>query len=146
MNIRIATSVKGNYQDIMARFDRQLFEALAPKGAQMDIVAFTGSQKGDTVHLRFVSPIRAEWVSKITEDGQNEQEAWFVDEGVQLPFPLGYWKHKHIVQKLTEDTSCIIDDITFEGKNRVLSWLLYPAIYVGFYPRKKIYRNYFGAI
>lgn len=111
----------------------------------MEIVAFTGSQKGDTVHIRFVSPIQADWVSKITEHGSNEKEAWFVDEGVQLPFPLGYWKHRHLVRKLTDDTSCIIDDITFRGTNRFLSLLLYPAIYLGFYPRKKIYRRYFGA-
>jgi ligand-binding SRPBCC domain-containing protein len=145
MNIQLKTPVKGNYRNIMARFDRQLFEALAPKAAKMEIVAFTGSKKGDTVHIRFVSPIRADWVSKITEDGHNDQEAWFVDEGMQLPFPLGYWKHRHLVQKLTEDTSCIVDDITFEGKNMLWSWVLYPAIYLGFYPRKSIYQEYFGS-
>ncbi len=146
MNLQLKTKVKGNYQDIMARFDRQLFEALAPKQGEMEIVEFTGSKKGDRVHIRFKKPIKAEWVSLITEDEVNEKEAYFVDEGVQLPFPLSYWKHKHIVRKATEDTSCIIDDITFRGPNVLMDYLLYPAIYLGFYPRKKVYQEYFGKV
>lgn len=144
MNIQLKTIVKGNYKAIMARFDRALFEALAPKVPAMEIVEFTGSRKGDTVHIRFLSPVKVEWVSRITEDAENKTEAYFVDEGVQLPFPLSFWKHKHIVRKITEDTSCIIDDITFKGPNGLVTLLLYPAIFLGFYPRKKIYKAYFG--
>ena len=144
MHIQLKTKVSGNYRDIMRRFDRDLFEALKPKGAKMEIVAFTGSEKGDKVHLRFLSPIKAEWISHITEHGANDEEAYFIDEGVTLPFPLSYWRHKHIVRKITDDTSWIIDDMTFKGKNFLLTLLLYPAIFLGFYPRKKIYRGYFG--
>lgn len=144
MNIQLKTKVKGYYKDIMQRFDQELFEALKPKHADMEIVEFTGSQKGDRVHIRFHSPIKAEWISVITESGQDETEAYFIDEGDQLPFPLAYWRHKHIVQKITEDTSYIIDDITFKGANFLLTTLLYPAIYSGFYPRKKIYKTYFN--
>jgi ligand-binding SRPBCC domain-containing protein len=146
MNIRLETEVKGHYQTVIAGFDRALFEALLPKQGKVEIAAFTGSKKGDRVHLRFLSPVKAEWISDITEDGANEKEAYFIDQGVQLPFPLQYWKHKHIVQKVTEDTSRIVDDITFRGINPVVSALLYPAIYLGFYPRKRIYRQYFGEV
>ncbi|MCB0581688.1 MAG: cyclase [Phaeodactylibacter sp.] len=145
MNIRLETKVKGNYKEVMARFDRKLFEALAPRQGEMEIVEFTGSKKGDRVHIRFLKPLKADWVSVITGDEVNEQEAYFIDEGVQLPFPLSFWRHRHIVRKMTEDTSCIVDDITFRGPNPVVTWLLYPVIFLGFYPRKRIYRNYFGA-
>ncbi|MEM9921404.1 MAG: hypothetical protein AAF990_25105, partial [Bacteroidota bacterium] len=145
MNIRIATEVQGNYRDVIQRFDRQLFEALAPKNAKIEIVEFTGSKKGDRVHIRFLSPLKAEWVSLITEDGVNDKEAYFVDEGVQLPFGLSYWRHRHIVEKVTANTSRIIDDITFKGPNFIFSLFMYPGIFMGFYPRKKIYRAYFGA-
>lgn len=130
----------------MARFDRDLFEALAPRQPKMEIVEFTGSKKGDRVHIRFLQPLKVDWVSVITEDEINNAEAYFIDEGVQLPFPLSFWKHKHIVRKITEDTSFIIDDITFRGPNRLLSLLMYPAIFLGFYPRKRIYRRYFGEV
>lgn len=144
MRIQISTEVNGHYQAIMERFDRDLFEALAPPAGLMEIVEFTGSKAGDRVHIRFLQPVRMDWVSEITEDGSNEEEAYFIDEGVQLPFPLAYWRHKHIVRKLTEDTSLIIDDISFRGRNRIWTTLLYPAIYAGFAPRKGIYRQYFN--
>ncbi len=143
MNIQLKTKVDGNYLDIMQRFDRNLFEALKPKNAKMEIVAFTGSKKGDIVHLKFLSPIKSEWISKIIEDHQDENQAYFIDEGVTLPFPLTFWRHKHIVKKITEDSSYIIDDMTFKGPFFLITWLLYPALYIAFYPRKKIYRTYF---
>jgi len=143
MNIQLKTKVEGNYKKIMKRFDRQLFEALKPKNANMEIVEFTGSKKGDLVHLKFLSPIKTEWISEIIEDGEDEKESYFIDKGVKLPFPLSYWQHKHIVQKITEDSSYIIDDMTFKGSNFLFTLVLYPALYIAFYPRKKIYKSYF---
>ncbi len=145
MNIVFKTKVKGNYKAVMERFDRDLFEALKPSQGEMEIVEFTGSKKGDRVHIRFVKPIKAEWISLITADGVDENEAYFIDEGSTLPFPLSYWQHKHIVQKIDETHSLIVDDITFKAGNVVTTALMYPAIYVGFAPRAKIYRSYFGA-
>jgi len=144
MNIKFETTVQGHYLEVMKGFDRDLFEALKPKHGSMDIIEFTGSKKGDRVHIRFTSPIKADWVSLITADGHDEQEAYFIDEGQELPFPLKYWQHKHIVRKIDEQTSLIIDDITFKAGNRLMSTAMYPAIYLGFAPRAKIYQNYFG--
>ena len=146
MQIRLTTKVDGYYRDVMDRFDRDLFEALKPPLGQMNILAFTGSKKGDKVHIQFESPIKAEWISLITEDEVNEEEAYFIDEGELLPFPLAYWKHKHIVRKIDEHSSYIIDDITFKGTNHLMSLMLYPAIYLGFAPRKKIYQRYFSQL
>jgi len=144
MNIRIETVVTGNYKKIMAGFDLQLFKALAPKQAKMEIVEFTGSKKGDRVHIRFLSPLKADWISEITEDHKNEEEAYFIDEGTTLPFGLRYWRHKHIVKKVSDNESLIIDDITYRGANFFMSLLFYPGLYFSFYPRKKIYRSYFS--
>lgn len=144
MNLKLTTIVSGNYKAVMDRFDRHLFEALAPKQGKLEIVEFTGSKKGDRVHLRFLSPIKADWISLITDDGVDEHQAYFVDEGDTLPFPLRYWHHRHVVKKITEDTSRIIDDITFKGPNALITFLMYPAIFIGFYPRKRIYQAYFG--
>ena len=146
MNIKFKTKVKGNYREVMSRFDKNLFEALKPKHADMEIVEFTGSRKGDRVHLRFHMPWKTEWVSLITEHGNDENKAYFVDEGIQLPQGLSFWRHKHIVEKLTDDSSFIIDDITFKGSNFIMSTLLYPGIYLAFLPRKKVYKEYFNSI
>ncbi len=146
MNLILKTKVAGNYYKVMDAFDRQLFEALKPPFGEMNIVEFTGSKKGDTVHLKFESPFKAEWISKITEDGEDQSKAWFVDEGTVLPWPLHTWKHKHIVQRLDDKTSIIIDDISFTAKNSLLTLFMYPALFIGFFPRKKVYRAYFDKL
>ena len=128
----------------MQRFDRDLFMALAPPFPKIELVSFTGSKKGDQVKIKFLAPVNTTWVSDITEHGEDAQQAWFVDEGTTLPYPLKSWKHRHIVHKIDENNSEIIDDITFEGTNKLISLLLYPALYIGFSQRKPIYRRYFS--
>jgi len=78
MNFKISTQVPGNYRVVLSKFDRQLFEALIPSIGKMEIVKFTGSETGDQVHLRFLSLIKADWISDITEHGVDENKAWFV--------------------------------------------------------------------
>ncbi|MDA8886279.1 hypothetical protein OAD66_00645 [Bacteroidia bacterium] len=146
MNITLKATVQGNYKTVMAAFDRKLFEALKPSAGKMEIVSFTGSKKGDKVHMKFISPVKSEWISDIVEDNVTDERAWFVDVGTQLPWPLATWTHKHIVEKVDEHTSVIIDDMTFTGKNALLTLLLYPAIFIGFYPRNKIYQSYFKKV
>jgi len=138
------TLVAGNYKEVMARFDRDLFEALLPRQGKTEIVSFTGSRQGDQVHLRFLSPLRFDWISDITEDGVDEQEAWFVDEGVRLPPGLTFWQHRHIVRKVDEWNSEIIDDITYKSWNILFTLFAYPVLWLAFFPRKKVYRSYFG--
>ncbi len=145
MRFKIKSKVKGNYRDIMQRFDRELFEYLLPKGADVELVEFGGSVKGARVHIQFHSPIKATWISDITEDGMSDTETWFIDRGTTLPFGLRYWHHKHIVRRVSETESEIIDDITYRFGNGILTFLLFPALYFGFLPRKRQYKRYFGA-
>jgi len=144
MNLKLRTQVSGNYKKVMDAFDLKLFEALKPPIGKVEIVEFTGSKKGDRVHLKFISPIKAEWISDIVSDEMTADRAMFVDVGTTLPWPLATWQHRHIVEKRDEHNSVIVDDITYTASNAILSILMYPAIFLGFYPRKKIYRRYFG--
>jgi ligand-binding SRPBCC domain-containing protein len=144
MKIVLRTKVDGHYQAVMAKFDIDLFKALEPKFGKMEIVEFTGSKKGDRVHIKFLSPIKADWVSNITEHGDDGNKAYFIDEGKVLPPGLKKWKHKHIVSRISESESEIIDDIYYEGWNPVVSILMYPILWLSFYPRKNIYRKYFS--
>ena len=144
MRIKLKSKVKGNYKDIMSKFDKALFEFLKPSDKQMELVEFTGSKTGDKVHLRILFPFKSEWISHITGDETNEKEAYFIDEGVVLPSILGYWKHTHIVKKVSESTSEIIDDMEFKAGWNWATPLLYPFIYLAFYPRIKAYKVYFG--
>ena len=97
----------------------------------MEIVEFTGSKTGDKVHIRFVSPLKTEWISNITADYEDDKEAYFIDEGALLPPGLSYWKHKHIVRKLSEDESMIVDDITFKLPSLIVLLILVDGFKVG---------------
>lgn len=144
MKVILRTKVNGNYKDVMSRFDRDLFLALAPPFPPIELKKFTGSETGDEVHIRFKSPVNTDWVSDITDHGVDEKEAYFVDEGRVLPFPLKSWKHRHIVRKIDDDTCEIIDLIHYGCGNVILNVLMYPALFFGFLPRKRIYKKYFN--
>lgn len=146
MHIQIKTPVKGDYKKVLAQFDRSLFEALSPPGAQVELVRFDGSHKGDTVHiqLKLAGFFKQDWVSEITSEGVTDNRAWFTDEGTRLPFFLETWKHNHIVEN-HGDYSVIVDDIYFTSPLLFLDPLLYPVLYAQFAWRKKIYQRIFGA-
>ena len=145
-NLKFATLVDGYYLDVMKRFDRTLFEALAPPLVPFNILKFTGSETGDIVHLQFGKLFGVEWISKITDHGSDAFEAFFVDEGIKLPFPLKYWHHRHIVKKESETQSWIIDDITYEANNSFLTRVMYPVLKNGFGNRDKAYKKFFQQI
>src|SRR5690606_21287282 len=142
MRIQIKTPIQRNYIDLYNAFDKTLFEYLLPSFPKVKIVRFDGSKKGDIVHMKF--PLDIEWISLITEDFVSETHAFFVDEGQKLPPGLRYWKHKHMIEKVDEQHSIIVDDIVFEGSFNILSYLLYPLLYGSFYPRKNAYKEYFN--
>ena len=143
MRIIIESKVHGNYMQVMQRFDRKLFEFLLPKSGKAEIVEFTGSKTGDRVHLRFLSPIKLEWISDIVDHGLTDDSAFFIDEGTKLPPGISYWRHKHIVRKISPDKSLIIDDIEYRSINTLFTILLYPILFLSFFPRKKAYQQYF---
>ena len=144
MNILLTTPVNGNYKEVFKKFDRELFEYLLPKNADVQLVEFGGSNTGDIVHLKFVSPVKGDWISEIVEHGEGDDIAWFVDQGTTLPFGLKFWRHQHIVKGLEDHRCEIIDDIEFRFANQLLNVLLYPALFLAFYPRKRQYRKYFN--
>ncbi len=145
MKVVLRTKVKGNYRTVMAGFDKELFLALAPPFPPIKLEKFTGSEKGDEVHIRFKAPVNSMWISDITDHGFNESEAYFIDKGRVLPWPLKSWTHRHIVRKVKDQESEIIDDIEYDSGIGFLNILLYPALYLGFLPRKRIYKRYFSS-
>ncbi len=145
MKIYIKTAVAAPHTEVMKGFDRKLFEALSPPGTKVELIRFDGSNLGDIVHLRLklLGFIEVDWISDIIEEGANQQEAYFIDQGTHLPFFLSFWRHRHLVINETEGSS-IIDDIEFKAHNLILSLMLYPILYLQFAYRKPIYQRFFG--
>ena len=141
--IAIKTKVNEEYKQVFAAFDKDLFLKLNPPFPPVKLIRFDGCKKEDFVTLSLNCIFfKQEWTSQITENGQNEKEIWFVDEGIKLPFFLKKWKHRHRILRQKSGT-VIIDDILYLSPYILLSYLLYPVLYPQFLYRKPIYRKIF---
>lgn len=143
MKITLSTPVEQGYLDVKNGFNEALFKKLSPPFPPVKLLHFDGSEKGDKVslELNFIF-FKQKWTSLITEDRTTELEFFFVDEGVELPFFLKKWKHKHRVIS-SGIGSVIRDEIEFEAPFIVLTYLLYPAMWLQFAFRGPIYRRIF---
>ncbi len=143
MKINIETKVEQNYLAVKEGFDETLFTKLSPPFPPVKLLRFDGSKKGDivTLELNFLL-FKQKWTSEITEDKTTSKEFFFVDKGVELPFFLKKWQHRHRLIKAGENT-VIRDEITYQGTFGILTVLLYPALYLQFLYRKPIYKKIF---
>ncbi len=144
MNIRIVTNIGTNSKEtVFAGFDRKLFLQLAPPFPKLNLIRFDGSIKGNEVHLEtnFIL-FKQKWISLIVENGSSESEVYFVDEGITLPFPLKYWRHRHIVRQVGPSVE-IEDNLHFSTKNKMVDILLYLPFYLLFLYRKPVYKKIF---
>jgi ligand-binding SRPBCC domain-containing protein len=143
MHLKIITKVNQSYRSVMQGFNQQLFEKLNPPFPPVKLLRFDGSKKGDVVsmQLNFIF-FRQPWTSLIVEDGLDAKEAYFIDEGIKLPFFLTYWRHCHRVVK-DKQHALIIDDIHFKTPFRLLDYLMYPVMWLQFVYRKPVYKRVF---
>ena len=144
MRLIIRTKVESYFLDVKSGFTEDLFLALNPPFPPVKLRKFDGCSKGDEVQLELNFILfKQSWHSDITYDLTDDTTFQFIDVGVKLPFFLKSWKHHHVVNKINENTSEIIDDITFSSPLWLLDLLLYPALYLQFLYRKPVYKKVF---
>jgi len=143
MKLVIQTPVEQPYLAVKAGFGESLFKRLSPPFPPVRLLNFDGSEEGDYVslELNFIF-FRQRWVSKVIEDLTTDREFYFIDEGVELPFFLKKWQHKHRVIAV-DSGSLIRDEIDFEAPFWGMSFLIFPVLWAQFAYRKPIYRKYF---
>ncbi len=143
MKINFSTSVEQGYLDVKAGFTEALFKKLSPPFPPVRLLRFDGSQKGDIVSLELNFLLfRQKWTSEITADQTTDLEFYFVDEGIELPFFLKKWTHKHRV--ISSGIGSIIrDEIEYEAPFGVLTLLLFPVMWLQFAYRGPIYKRIF---
>lgn len=130
---------------MLEAFDEALFRRLAPPFPRLRLLRFDGSQPGDEVAVELLTGFRRfRWTSRITERQATDREAWFVDEGMELPPPLRSWRHRHLVTSRGENLATIHDIIDYGTGSRFLDLLLYPLLWAQFAYRKPIYRRVFS--
>ena len=144
MRLQLKTRVKLDYRSVFDAFDEHLFRQLAPPYPRLTVVRFDGSQPSDMVEVELRAGFkRFRWTSRIVERQVTATEAWFVDQGQQLPPPLRHWRHRHLVRR-HENHTTIHDIIDYSTGSRLLDVLLYPLMLGQFAYRKPLYRRIFG--
>jgi ligand-binding SRPBCC domain-containing protein len=145
MKLCLKTNVDSPPEAVWEGFDEALFLQLAPPLPRIRLLQFDGCLRGNEVRveLNFVF-FKQEWISLITEQGQNETEIWFVDEGEKLPFFLRAWRHRHRILRVGSGSQ-IVDEIEYRSPLWLLDVLLYPSLWLQFAYRKPIYRRVFSS-
>ena len=143
MKILLRSLVDCPFEQVVANFDRDLFEFLMPPAAVAELMCYEGSKPGNKVHLAFKIPWKADWISIIKESRKDERLYCFIDEGEKLPFGLKKWRHHHQVRWLTENQTEIIDLMHFSTGFWLMDLLAWPVLFLSFFPRKRLYKKYF---
>lgn len=127
-------------------FDEKLFRKLSPPYPKLKLIRFDGSAPGDVVDVELQTGLKSfRWTSLIVDRKVTDSEAYFVDEGQQLPPPLRTWHHKHLVSK--NGSGAIIHDIiTYSTGIKPLDLLLYPLMKLQFGMRGPVYQREFGKV
>jgi ligand-binding SRPBCC domain-containing protein len=143
MKLTLQTRVEQDYLSVKKGFDQTLFQKLSPPFPPVKLLRFDGSSTGDLVvlELNFLF-FKQRWTSEITEDSTDEKEFYFIDEGIELPFFLKTWRHKHRV--IQDGTGSLIrDEINYTAPFGWMTVLLYPALLAQFAFRIPIYKKLF---
>ena len=144
MRIVISTPVAQDYQTVFQGFKKELFLKLNPPFPRVKLKRFDGSQKGDLVNIELNFLLfKQTWISEITDNQANQQEIYFIDQGVKLPFFLKTWQHHHRILNEGEQ-SRIVDDIQYTTPFWLMDYFMYPLMYLQFLYRKPIYKRFFA--
>ncbi|GAA4390990.1 hypothetical protein [Hymenobacter koreensis] len=147
MHLLLRTPVAQPPAAVWAGFTRQLFIDLAPPAPQLRLLRFDGCQRGDVVEIELhLGPLRlARWTSLITEHGELANGGrYFVDQGQEVPAPLRFWRHRHLMEAAPNGGTVIVDAIEYRTASPLLDRLLYPFMWAQFAWRGPVYRRVFG--
>ncbi|MFA8300519.1 MAG: hypothetical protein ACEPOV_10180 [Hyphomicrobiales bacterium] len=141
MKLQISTLIQGNYMDIYKAFDKNLFNFLNPIKSLVTVKKFEGTSTGNRFHLKF--PLSQDWKGIITETKETDNYCYFTDEGLNLPFGLIQWRHRHWIIRLDDNESSITEDISFKCSSIFLNAIMYPFFWAVMYFRRFYYKRYF---
>lgn len=142
--VNVTTYIRLPLSEVTRRFDRKLFDYLAPAFPKLKILRYDGQHRGDQIQLKVgFWPIFLPWDILIA-DSWDESDRWgFIDQGLRLPPPLTAWRHEHRVELQPDGTTAIIDNVGFRIGPLWLSRLCAPLIRKQFEARRPLYERYF---
>jgi ligand-binding SRPBCC domain-containing protein len=143
MKLVFKTTVASPFEKVVRNFDVQLLQFLSPTFPIVKIEQYGGNQINDEIDIKLNFILFSwTWVSRITEFFEDEKKWFFVDEGIVLPPFLNFWRHKHEIETI-DNQSCIIDSIEFEAAKNWPDWLVKFLVWFQFSQRSDLYIKYF---
>jgi ligand-binding SRPBCC domain-containing protein len=141
----VDTVVNSPLYKVIEGFDEVLFLSLAPPFPRVKLVQFDGCKTGDSVKIQldFIF-IKSEWEARIIDDNLTDNEWYFIDEAIRIPFPFKSWKHQHRVTMIDDQSCTISDHIHYSTGNGMADLMVYPFVQLLFKYRKPVYRRYFN--
>ncbi len=140
--IQYECKVERPFEEVVKKFDRDLFASLTQGFPPVHIERFDGVHTGAETHLKLGGKRGVPWVSVIVSCENDEDRFEFVDEGRVVPFGITHWKHIHTVKRSEDGGSIIIDDVSFSARKGLEN-----ALWFGFNrdmaARRGKYKRYF---
>ena len=147
LSYSISTPINATISHVKNLFTADLLLRLSPPFPKVTLQRFDGCKKDDQVVLIInLLFFNLTWSSLISEDLQTEEEWYFIDRGVRMPFGLKFWQHKHRVKKMDDQQCEIIDEISFDTLNPFLNYLLFPFLWGMIFYRKPFYQKYLSLV
>ncbi len=137
MKFVVSTPIALDPKRAVEKFDAALFTALAPPFPKIRLVRF--DENTVEIAMNFFV-FKTVWESRVYPTHVDDQQAYFVDEGVRLPPPLKFWRHTHRLVARGQG-SVLRDEIEFSTGRGVLDVLIYPFLWAMMAYRKPIYRK-----
>ena len=147
LSFTLSSPVKAPLSHIKEHFTSDLLLKLSPPFPQVSLERFDGCKKDDQVILKInLLLMKLTWSSLITAENDTPEEWYLVDEGVDMPFGLRFWRHQHRVIEVNPLHSLIIDEISFDTGMTFLNYLLFPFLWGMIFYRKPLYKKYLSLI
>lgn len=144
IHVRIATEVAASLPAVRAAFTQSLLEQLNPPFPPAKLLRYDGEEPGNEVWigLNFIL-FKQVWKSVITEQQQQPHVFYFIDKGVQLPFFLRSWQHKHLLEALPTGGTRIVDELQFTTPFWLPGFFARPLFAGLMWYRRPIYKRVF---
>lgn len=144
MKIHFETHIPLSWKEVQGRFNRSLLDYLRPPFPLVEIEQYDGNHPGARVSLRLNFILfKISWVSLITEEFQDSERYFFIDEGIRLPPFLKSWKHRHQIEQTGPQSCKITDDISFEPGPFWPGFLVKFMLWAQFSQRPRLYKKFF---
>ena len=126
---------------VKSEFNNILFLKHLTKLLPVKIIEWDGTYDGAKAHLAFWFFGWRDFIVNHKENSENKISFSFVDEGINLPFYLKNWRHKHEAYK-ENDFIIIKDEVNFTADSKFLDLFLFPLLVMPILIRKIFYKTY----